>query len=609
MKKILSLILFLVFFLVSSNFAFADENFATKYNVTYDVSDKGTTRVLLDIELRNKTTEFYASSYTVQTGFRKIENLSVSDREGILKVQAKENNKGVEVSFSFNKNVVGINNSQKFRISFDTHEVAKSNGSIWEVNIPGIANQEEFEDFNVVIDVPDSFGNPVVVKPHVQNLNLSGSSNTLRFAKNELNKSGVSIAYGDSQIYSFTLDYHLFNNKVFPINTQIAIPSNNNYQEITIGDIIPAPLDVEIDRDGNWLAKYKLLPSQVINIRVRGSAKVSYLPKKEELSPENRKLYLRQQPYWESNDPVIKKVAGELKTPEAIYKYVVNNLKYDTSRIKDVQERAGAKGVILNKKSAVCLEFTDLFVALSRAAGIPARSVEGYANTNNSANRPLSLFKDVLHAWPQYYDSEKEAWIMVDPTWENTTQGLDYFNVFDFDHLAFIIKGVDSEYPTPAGGYKIPGKESTKDVEVRAFKTIRTNEPILSTGVDFEEKYIGGLPIEGNIEIHNYSGIFVPKGRLEVLSDTLSPKKQNLEFENLPPYGKTIVLVKFDPRPILTNEADIIRISIGNETLEEKIVILPFYRNIYFILGGIIIGSITIIIFAVIRRSRRLHVS
>ena len=112
----------------------------------------------------------------------------------------------------------------------------------------------------------------------------------------------------------------------------------------------------------------------------------------------------------------------------------------------------GALSALNNPTSAVCLEFTDLFVALSRAAGIPAREIDGYAYTNNAHDRPLSLTEDVLHAWPEYYDFDKKAWIMVDPTWGNTTGGIDYFNALDFDHIAFVIKGENSGYPIPAGG-------------------------------------------------------------------------------------------------------------------------------------------------------------
>ncbi len=609
MKKLLPFLL-LAFLTASVNPASAQEKFSTFYNVTYQVNPNQTTKVIMDIGLRNNTTGFYAGSYKIQTGFEDISNIKASDLGGALNVKSVKNNKGTELSFDFIDKVVGINKTQEFTVSFDSLEIAKNYGNIWEVNIPGISNQEEYASFNTSVTVPSTFGKPSIIKPSVASATASG--NTIKFTKKDLGRSGISVAYGEAQIYSFDLTYHLRNRNLYPIVTEIAIPSNNNYQEINIESINPKPIDVVMDSDGNWLAKFRLLPSEDYDVKVIGKAKVSYKPKKEVLTETERNIYLKPQKYWEVTDPEIKKLANELKTPENIYKYVVTNLKYDTGRVKEVQVRAGARGVIANKTSAVCLEFTDLFVTLSRAAGIPARAVEGYANTNNSAKRPLSLLKDVLHAWPQYYDENKKAWIMVDPTWENTTEGIDYFNVFDFDHFTFVIKGTDSEYPVPAGGYKIPGQKSTQDVKVTTTSKFEDELPTLRASTNFSEKYLGGLSIKGEIIVTNNSGVLTPNQTIKVESDSLNPKTQNLYFDKIPPYGKKTIPVKFDAKHFLTKETDTIRISIGKEVVEKNIVISPLYQHIYFIigvLGVILIGLFTTFISIIIRKRRRISLS
>jgi len=35
--------------------------------------------------------------------------------------------------------------------------------------------------------------------------------------------------------------------------------------------------------------------------------------------------------------------------------------------------------------------------------------------TDDIRLRPLDLVTDMLHAWPEYYDEEKEIWTPVDP--------------------------------------------------------------------------------------------------------------------------------------------------------------------------------------------------
>ena len=54
-------------------------------------------------------------------------------------------------------------------------------------------------------------------------------------------------------------------------------------------------------------------------------------------------------------------------------------------------ERVGAEAVITQEGKWTCMEFTDLFIALSRAFGIPAREVNGYAFTPDDNSKPLSI--------------------------------------------------------------------------------------------------------------------------------------------------------------------------------------------------------------------------
>jgi hypothetical protein len=111
------------------------------------------------------------------------------------------------------------------------------------------------------------------------------------------------------------------------------------------------------------------------------------------------------------------------------------------------------------------MEYTDLFIAIARAAKIPAREINGYAYSDNPKIKPLSLVSDVLHAWPEYWDSGKKVWVAIDPTWQDTTGGADFFNKLDLRHFTFVIHGVDPQKPYPPGSYKL-GANPQKDVFV-----------------------------------------------------------------------------------------------------------------------------------------------
>lgn len=604
MKKII-VKLFLIFFLLSFlsyRQAFANSNFSTDYDVTYSILENGKTNVNFDVVLTNKTSQYYASSYSIEVGLNDIENVRASDPDGTITPVIIKNNDETAIELNFNRKAVGINNQLNFNLSFDTKSVARNYGKIWEVNIPGLANQDNFQSFNVYVQTPSTFGPPSYIKPEI----AAPSKNSLSFTKEQLGSSGIYIGFGNFQIYKFNLSYHLKNSNLFKVKTEIAIPPSTNYQDIEIEDISPKPLNVIVDKDGNWLAQYTLLPSQKIDIAVNGKAKIFLIPKKEPITKDKISIYTKEQPHWEVSNPNIKKLAGKLKTPQAIYEYVVENLTYDLSRVIERKQRLGAVSVLKDPKSAVCLEFTDLFIALARAAGIPAREIDGFGYTQDSKERPLSLVKDILHAWPEYYDFDREAWIMIDPTWGNTTKGLDYFDTLDFDHFAFAIKGENSTYPIPAGGYKIEGDEALKDVNVNFTEGFVEKNVMLTVTQDFSNSYLAGGPIKGNLIIKNVSANISNPQIMEVSTNFLKPTTQRLFVDQIPPYGFLTIPLNLYKTSILTNVNDEITITVGGKSYFKNLKVSPFFLHKLFLLGGGILSVIIIVLSILVSKTRGL---
>ncbi len=591
------ILLFFVFLLPAS----ASSNFTTDYHVIYTVAETGITRAALKISLTNKTSEYYASSYKIQVGFDNIDNLAASDPGGKINPSIEKNNDGYMIDLLFNKKATGQGNKLDFDISFDTPDVAKNFGKIWEINIPGIANPEEFDSFTVEIKVPPSFGNPAYIKPYQP-------IDRLIFDKEQLGKSGISISFGDKQIYSFRLVYHIKNDNIYPIKTDIALPPTTNYQNVFIQNIRPLPDNVVLDSDNNWLASFTLSPSQKLDVSVDGKTEITLIPKTVELSLQDRQKYLEDLPFWQSNSYELKQLAEELKTPLAIYKFVIKALKYDFSRVTDDKPRLGAVNALKNPDSAVCLEYTDLFIALARAAGIPAREIDGFAYTQNSKQRPLSLVKDILHAWPEYYDDNKKTWIMVDPTWGSTTGGVDYFSTLDFDHFAFVVKGTNSSYPIPAGGYKFISDKYTKDVSVEFSQNTPPEEYNFDIISHLPKEAMSALPIKGHVTIKNNGQNILPAQTLSISSLSLSPHEQTFSTAAIPPYGWVNLNVAFLPEPFLTNKVSMFTIRINDRSAAYSIDISPlFIKKWGMIGGGIGIGIFIIIILIFALKPRRLQ--
>ena len=69
--------------------------------------------------------------------------------------------------------------------------------------------------------------------------------------------------------------------------------------------------------------------------------------------------------------------------------------------------------ILLESRKGYCTHYATLFVLLARAAGIPARYVQGYAYTVGSGT--TSVMSDTSHAWPEAY-IEGFGWLDFEPT-------------------------------------------------------------------------------------------------------------------------------------------------------------------------------------------------
>ena len=592
--------LFSLFFL--SNQAQALENFNTFYDVTYTIGSNGLTHVVFKVDIQNKSGQFFAPSYKVRVGFKNIQNVKVRDKTTEYDPNIEQDGNGNSIAIVFAKKVVGRGKTNSFTIEFDTDEVARKMGNVWEINIPGLLKESDFKKFDVHIVVPSSFKSPSYIKPQPTNI----QNNKYSFSYDKIKKSGISLAFGQEQLYDFSLLYHIKNINLFPIHTEIALPMDTNYQQVMLDEIKPKPENIFRDKDGNWLAQYYLLPQEKKDIKVKGKVKIALTPKKEDLSDYDFSQYLKERPYWETSNEKIKSLAKKLKTPEAIYNYVIDNLTYDFTRVTTEKKRVGALVIFQNPKSAVCLEFTDLFIALSRAAGIPAREVDGFAYTNNEVQRPVPFTKDVLHAWPEYYDQAKKTWIMIDPTWANTTGGIDYFHTLDYDHIAFVIKGRDSVYPVPAGGYKLSKNENTKDIIITPSIVSFNHLPKIALSSQMPSQVIAGLPLWGTVTIKNLGKTSIPAQNIRVESDFMNPKFQNIYFPEIPPLGSSAVKIQFEPLSFLTNKEANITITLYDGKLIQILKVVPFFKTRWLIIGGVIIGIFIIGLFIVASRARHL---
>ena len=509
--------LLIAFLFFSVNPIKATGEFKTIQKVNYQIDIQGNAIVSQEVQLINNLSEIYPTTYQLILSGPQLENITGTDSQGniIQKIDRQEDLNNIQIKF--NDSHLGKDQITKFNLNYTIPKLAIKKGNIWEIPIPENKSVTDSDISEITILVPSNFGNISFSSSNPQNV-IPLNNQTQIFFNNTNQK--IFLIFGNYQLFDFNFKYFLANDSNQTKTLEIAIPPETDSQKIVYKEISPPPFNIKTDQDGNWLAQYKLSANQELEINVSGQAKIIPNIIKTKIDTKN---YLKEQKFWPINEPTIKQIANSLKNIKDVYNYTVNTLTYDYNAV-NASERKGAINTLLIPESSICTDFTDLFVTLARAKGIPAREVQGFAYTNNSKIKPINTNADVLHAWPQYYDQSKEAWISVDPTWEKTTNGIDYFKDLDPNHFAFVFHGLNSEQPFPPGGYKNKHKIKTVEVEfaTQELRPSYENLKVISLNNKIYQPTVIKISNQNNNSLSN----------LKISIENLKWKQ---EFNSLPP--------------------------------------------------------------------------
>lgn len=592
-----------MFFLLSLLFTFffqpakvfAIDDFSVDQKINYSVTQTGDANVSHEVTLTNNLSEIYPKEYQITLLGTNIKNITGSDTQGNVVQKTNQLDNNTLIFVKFNQASVGKGKTNKFILNYQLSDFASHKGSVWELPLPDFKNINDSDTISIKLKIPSTFGQLAYSSIPNIGLNTIGAESEIDLNQTNIKDKKALFIFGNYQLFDFDLKYFLNNPNSTQITTEIALPPDTASQKIVFKDISPQPQNIKVDSDGNWLAQYQLQPNEKINIDVQGQAKI--FSKTDLKVGINTKDYLISQKYWPVDDASIKKISSSLNTPKDIYNYVLNTLSYNYDLSKAY--RKGAIEALLDPQNSLCTEFTDVFVTLARSKNIPAREIEGYAYSNNPKIKPVSLTTDVLHAWPQYYDQNKQIWIDIDPTWAKTTNGIDYFNDLDLNHLTFVVHGKSSENPLPPGSYK--NGRDIKTISVN-FATIPLEETYLPPQVTTITPKTNPKPI---ISISNPNPNSINNVKISIPSTNW---QYNLDF--MPPYSSVQIEV---PQlnfiqSILPQNQNIqfkIEYTNGAEPAYHKTPYMPHYLNLTITIGIIILVLSSIgIVFAFSKKKR-----
>lgn len=566
MKLSSCILLFLLLFIKFQTPLRAQNEFTVDSTVNYKVDDLGKTIVTHDIYLENNFSTLYATTYSLSFENIDAQNIKSTTADGAsLIVDSKKTGDTTDIKVTFNQPVVGKGVKRHFYISYENSKFAVRTGEVWELSIPKLNDPGSFGSYSVNIYVPESFGLEAYISPKPRTFEESEGFKHYTFNKADVSLTGITAGFGQFQVFTFNLSYHLENPLTHSAETQIAIPPDTAFQKVYFQKIDPKPKDVQIDVDGNWLATYMLTSRQRIDVNVVGSVQI-FAGYRSFPKPTGQTLSdnLKESNVWQVNDPAIKALAKELKTPRAIYDFVSQTLKYDLARVQPNVQRMGALEALKSPNQAICMEFTDLFIAIARSAGIPAREINGYAYTENPDLQPLGLVADVLHAWPEYYDVAKGVWIPIDPTWASTTGGVNFFDKLDLRHFTFVIHGENYQKPYAPGSYKL-GTNPQKDVFVSFGKLPATRNSIPRLTLT-SVKTIPFIKTDYSVKISNPG----PAGMYSIFPTIYfdSEEKSRDFIEALPPLSSYTITIKMPFSLLGKDTPNTIKVVVGESELE-----------------------------------------
>lgn len=164
-----------------------------------------------------------------------------------------------------------------------------------------------------------------------------------------------------------------------------------------------------------------------------------------------------------------KDAAMPIDKARRIYDYVISTMHYD-------RDAAGSgRGDALwasDSKHGNSADFDSLFIAMARAAGIPARFEVGFALPVNVHEGAIASY----HSWAQFY-LQGVGWVPVDPAeaWQNKEK-LDYFfGATDQNRLLFSmgrdIRLRPSQHADPINFFIYPYAE----MDGKPFTTLKTD--------------------------------------------------------------------------------------------------------------------------------------
>jgi sugar lactone lactonase YvrE len=209
------------------------------------------------------------------------------------------------------------------------------------------------------------------------------------------------------------------------LDIYLAIPHDLAGQKILKGPAFePKPTEIVTDRWGQKIARFHFenvavgqggAATMKLDVRLL-KTRFFLLPEKAgdlaQIPAEIKRDFLADGTKFVMTDPKIREAAGKIVGNETNCYWIARNI-FDFVHQKihyELDDSWDAAPIVLERGSGSCSEYSMLFIALCRAAGLPARYVGSVVVRHDDASTDT-----VFHRWPEVY-LPGYGWVPMDPS-------------------------------------------------------------------------------------------------------------------------------------------------------------------------------------------------
>jgi transglutaminase-like putative cysteine protease len=418
------------------------------YTIEYEIEADKSLNVSETLVYVNSSLGGIKVTITKRIPNTQLENMSVRDSSGDLSFQTSVQDNHTVVIFE--TALIPGGQHYTYYVSYAALGAVQGTGPEYRASLGGFSAGEAYDNYTVIVRGPPG------TYPFLSDPQADATYDPPTFTYSTSLQAGDSFGglavrfYTQPAFYMLRLEYS-FANQGLSSTTGLTLDtilfnSDIPWQTSALFSSSTPVKTMYVDNENNWHGVFdvgNIQPGETETLWADLIYEISvYDPRIESGDvggisdvPSSLDGYLKPDDKWDSNDTAVQQAAslalqGETNVylaAEKISQYVVALLDYSVQG-----DRQGSLWALTNRQGD-CSEYTDLSIAMARAAGIPARAVYGWGYYENENLRG--------HAWLEFY-FPGEGWQPADPTWRETSG--DYFSKLDPIHLTRTIRGLTS---------------------------------------------------------------------------------------------------------------------------------------------------------------------